>query len=365
MTALGGAARVLVIDNSSAVRAEIGQVLGARGISVASCASGYEAVARLPGAVPDLLICDLVLPDVDGYQICRWLRQVPQLAATRVLLISSIVDDEVEREVEKLGVVGVLKKPLDAGVLLAVAERVLGLPATSTAGQAAGVALDLAPDADSHAPAEAVLDLAPSGSATPAAEQVLDLSPAAGSAAEQVLDLGSGPSLDPDSSPGFEPDATPQAPPHLTVPPQADRTLPEPPSRVSQPLSMEARQVVMEVRALVGFRLLLQLAPTPSVLALAGDTAAGTAAASSELLARLLGAADVATFGLGIGQLGSAVLEADAGTLVVRREGGHGALVLVLSTPAAVGKGRLLLARLQRLLPPADLDVDAGQADAN
>jgi CheY-like chemotaxis protein/predicted regulator of Ras-like GTPase activity (Roadblock/LC7/MglB family) len=118
-------ASVLVVDDSLSVRRAIERMLAPRGLEVASCASGNEALARLPGAAPDLLICDLLLPDVDGYEVCRWLRQVPALAATPVLFISGIVDADVESRVGALGVEGVLKKPFTGEELIARVERIL------------------------------------------------------------------------------------------------------------------------------------------------------------------------------------------------------------------------------------------------
>jgi CheY-like chemotaxis protein/predicted regulator of Ras-like GTPase activity (Roadblock/LC7/MglB family) len=118
-------ASVLVVDDSLSVRKAIERMLAPRGLEVASCASGNEALARLPGAAPDLLICDLLLPDVDGYEVCRWLRQVPALAATPVLFISGIVDADVDSRVSALGVEGVLKKPFTGEELIARVERIL------------------------------------------------------------------------------------------------------------------------------------------------------------------------------------------------------------------------------------------------
>lgn len=117
--------KVLVIDDSVSVRKSIEQMLTPRGLQVASCASGYEAVARLRAEAPDLVICDLMLPDVDGYQICRWLRQLPDLAATPVLLTSSVIDESVEHQVARLGVAGLVRKPLAGDELAAAAERIL------------------------------------------------------------------------------------------------------------------------------------------------------------------------------------------------------------------------------------------------
>jgi CheY-like chemotaxis protein len=118
-------AKVLVVDDSLSVRKAVERMLAPRGLAVASCASGNEALARLPAEAPDLLICDLLLPDLDGYEVCRWLRQVPALAATPVLFISGIVDADVESRVAALAVEGVLKKPFTGEDLVGTVERIL------------------------------------------------------------------------------------------------------------------------------------------------------------------------------------------------------------------------------------------------
>ncbi len=139
--------KVLVIDDSLSVRHTIERMLAPRGLQVASCASGYEAVARIRSEAPDLLICDLVLPDVDGFQICRWLRQLPEHAATPVLLIGSLVDTEIEQEAARLGAAAVLRKPLAGDELARTAEQILaarrrlgGAAETGPAGAESGAA---------------------------------------------------------------------------------------------------------------------------------------------------------------------------------------------------------------------------------
>ncbi|HEV3074043.1 MAG TPA: response regulator [Thermoanaerobaculia bacterium] len=135
-------AKVFVVDDSVSVRKAVERVLAPRGMGVTSCASGNEALARLPAEAPDLLICDLVLPDLDGYEVCRWLRQVPALAATPVLFISGIVDADVASRVAALGVEGILKKPFSGEDLVATVERILTIsrlasPAAATDSPAA------------------------------------------------------------------------------------------------------------------------------------------------------------------------------------------------------------------------------------
>lgn len=284
-------AKVLVVDDSVSVRKAVERLLAPRGMAVASCASGNEALARLPGEAPDLLICDLLLPDLDGYEICRWLRQVPALAATPVLFISGIVDPDVESRVAALGVEGVLKKPFSGEDLVARVERILAANrlASPAASRAASPAAAMTPPAVADSPA--------------------------------------------DDSPAVSP---------------------------AGPGSPRIRALLSDVTTLAGFRCILILSPgspgSPRMLALAGELPppAGDAAdITATALSGWLEASASATAHLDLGEPGSAVLEAAAGTLLARRVDARATLVLLLASSAALGKARLYLAKLQRAIQEA------------
>ena len=87
--------RVLVVDDSLSVRKMVERALESKGLEVIAASSGAEAMERLDSAMPDLIVCDVVMPDVDGYRICELVRGHPVLAGTPVLLISGIVNSAV------------------------------------------------------------------------------------------------------------------------------------------------------------------------------------------------------------------------------------------------------------------------------
>jgi CheY-like chemotaxis protein len=297
--------KVLVIDDSLSVRKAIEQMLALRGMQVASCASGYEAVARLRAEAPDLVICDLVLPDVDGYQVCRWLRQLPDLAATPVLLTSNLIDEDVEREVARLGVAGLFKKPLAGDEMAATAERIL--------------AAKLRPS--NPAPADP----------PPAAVPATPLAVAAGERGDEDdrRDVGGEP-----GGSGGRP-LRRRTTGRFVVPPASERT----------------RGIMLELGSMPGFRYALLMSPAPEVLTLTGDLAPAAADLALEPLARFLGAAGGATAALGLGGLDSVVLESATGsTLLARQVDGHATLVLVLADSASLGKARFHLGRLLQAL---------------
>ena len=69
-------ATILVVDDEPPIRRFLRTSLGAHGYRIAEAATGREALGRLAGAEPDLVILDLGLPDVDGLELLRMIRAV-------------------------------------------------------------------------------------------------------------------------------------------------------------------------------------------------------------------------------------------------------------------------------------------------
>lgn len=116
--------KVLVADDSMAVRKVAERHLRQAGLDVTLAASGEEAVALLAHERPDLIVCDVIMPDKSGYDVCTFARSHATLAGTPVLLISGIVNADVTRQAESCGANGVLKKPFQGTTLQ---DRVLEL----------------------------------------------------------------------------------------------------------------------------------------------------------------------------------------------------------------------------------------------
>ena len=109
--------KILVADDSITVRKVAERLLTEAGMEVALAASGEEAMAYLSTEHPDFIISDVIMPDKSGYDVCRFVRSQVTLADTPVLLISGIVNDEVNRQAESCRANGVLKKPFQGASL--------------------------------------------------------------------------------------------------------------------------------------------------------------------------------------------------------------------------------------------------------
>lgn len=106
--------KVLVVDDSLSVRKVVERALEARQMKVLSVALGSEAIERIERDEPDLVVCDVLLPDKDGYQVCEFVKRHPRLGQTPVLLISGIVNDSVLQRAAEAQSNEVLRKPFSA-----------------------------------------------------------------------------------------------------------------------------------------------------------------------------------------------------------------------------------------------------------
>lgn len=82
-------AKVLVVDDSATARAFVKAALARLGLQVAEASSGPEALAILRAHPIDLVITDVVMPDMDGYELVRLIRKDPRTSTIPVLLLTS------------------------------------------------------------------------------------------------------------------------------------------------------------------------------------------------------------------------------------------------------------------------------------
>lgn len=106
-------AKVLVVEDSPSQRSHITEILKTRGFDVRAASGGIEALKQAKTDPPDVVVLDVVMADMDGYSVCRWLRLTE---ATRDLAIIMLtVKGEVSNKVEGLnvGADDYLPKPFD------------------------------------------------------------------------------------------------------------------------------------------------------------------------------------------------------------------------------------------------------------
>jgi CheY-like chemotaxis protein len=120
--------KVLVVDDSLSVRKVVERALAGRQIEVVCAASGSEALELLERDAPDVVVCDVVMPDRDGYEICEFIKRHPRLSHTPVLLMSGIVNDEVRERAARAQSAGILAKPFAADDLMRHLDTLFAQP---------------------------------------------------------------------------------------------------------------------------------------------------------------------------------------------------------------------------------------------
>jgi DNA-binding response OmpR family regulator len=119
-------ARILVVDDSSTVRRVVERTLERAGYEVITAADGREALEQAQRAVPDLVLLDLVMPHVNGYQFCQSMRAVSNLREVPVVLMSARADRIAEQFIAQTGAIDAICKPFGPEALLAVTTNALG-----------------------------------------------------------------------------------------------------------------------------------------------------------------------------------------------------------------------------------------------
>lgn len=86
---------------------------------------GEEALNQAYQLVPDLILCNLQLPHIDGFQLAMQLRQQPQLRHIPLVMLSDLTDNETKLRCLELGVDGFITKPINANFLIARVANLL------------------------------------------------------------------------------------------------------------------------------------------------------------------------------------------------------------------------------------------------
>ncbi len=124
--------RVLVVDDDQTVRAALAVTLADLGLAVSEATAGNEALAKARVEIPDVILLDVHMPGMDGFEVLRELRESPVTRSTPVVMLTGLPVVEGEASAMALGATHYLTKPwtidvLEATVRVAIRE---GMSAT-------------------------------------------------------------------------------------------------------------------------------------------------------------------------------------------------------------------------------------------
>jgi adenylate cyclase len=127
--ATGATAKVLVVDDTPHNVKLLADLLTVKGYAVATAVNGEEALAKVASEQPDLVLLDIMMPGLSGYDVCRRIRGVPETALLPVVLVTSL-DPQGERvKGIEAGADDFLSKPINQAELFARVRSLLRVKA--------------------------------------------------------------------------------------------------------------------------------------------------------------------------------------------------------------------------------------------
>jgi DNA-binding response OmpR family regulator len=126
--------KLLLIEDDHRLADMVGQYLGQSGFECSHAPTATEGLNLLKGQLPDLIVLDLMLPDLDGLEVCRRIRALPGAAAHVPILMLTAKGDPLDRVIGlEMGADDYLPKPFEPRELLARVKAILRRGGTNAA----------------------------------------------------------------------------------------------------------------------------------------------------------------------------------------------------------------------------------------
>ncbi len=117
---------ILAIDDELIIRETLGLLLGDE-YRIISVANGMEGIAMALEISPDVILLDVMMPQIDGFDVCRQIRAVPALMEVPIIMITALDDRQSKLEGLRAGADDFITKPFDALELLARVQTITRL----------------------------------------------------------------------------------------------------------------------------------------------------------------------------------------------------------------------------------------------
>jgi excisionase family DNA binding protein len=121
--------KILVVDDDKIIVETLVQALeeDEYGYELISASDGFEAGLQVNHFKPDLIILDIMMPDINGYEVCQKIKCNPQTQDTKIIVLSAYLNDEAFKQMKEYGADACFSKPLPLEQLKFEVANLLGL----------------------------------------------------------------------------------------------------------------------------------------------------------------------------------------------------------------------------------------------
>ncbi len=125
----GDRKKILVVDDDKLIVETIVNSLEdePHNYEIISASDGFEAGLQVRRFRPDLMILDIMMPDIDGYEVCKKVKQDPSTCACKIIVLSAYMDEENYQKMKEYGADVCFSKPLPLEKLKKEVAGLLGL----------------------------------------------------------------------------------------------------------------------------------------------------------------------------------------------------------------------------------------------
>src|SRR5580765_4590288 len=124
--------KILLADDSITIQKVIELTFSDEDFEVVTVGNGRAAIEKVQDVRPDLVLCDIIMPEKDGYEVCDFIKKTPGLGHIPVLLLTGAFEPFDQERASRVGCDGFLAKPFEPQTLIAKVKDLLNQAATRT-----------------------------------------------------------------------------------------------------------------------------------------------------------------------------------------------------------------------------------------
>ena len=104
---------ILIVEDDSSTIMFLTDYFDIKGFSTISVTTGNNGLEELKRITPKLILLDIILPDISGYEVCKKIKSLDKFKDTPIFYITAIPESEVKKQLKKTGAEGFLRKPFN------------------------------------------------------------------------------------------------------------------------------------------------------------------------------------------------------------------------------------------------------------